>query len=282
VGAPDDSDIFYDEIGNVAYPKYWHSSRSELSNFTANGKILTNIISTKAHNFDCPNKITGVSGGGDLNSGSTYYDGYFYLFAYGIPSFYCESSINVDLRQAFNNKEGDFWPHVSTGIPDDWLQESFVTIRQDNTYYYNRNGKQQSYNNPSKIPLNLLSAASTAAPAALVIKKNISGVTSGPINLKISPTENSQKNIRVIPQNRVKNLKRAFTIYNTAAKNSQSSENAEKAKQFLSSITTANNNIITEKSNIQTSETIKKTPEQNLRIKRSKALSSFKGRTLSS
>ena len=30
VNAPDDSDIFYDEIGNIAYPKYWHSARSIL------------------------------------------------------------------------------------------------------------------------------------------------------------------------------------------------------------------------------------------------------------
>ena len=34
VDAPDDSDIFYDEIGNVAYPKYWHSARSILKNYS--------------------------------------------------------------------------------------------------------------------------------------------------------------------------------------------------------------------------------------------------------
>ena len=34
VNAPDDSDIFYDEIGNVGYPKYWHSARSILKSFT--------------------------------------------------------------------------------------------------------------------------------------------------------------------------------------------------------------------------------------------------------
>ena len=43
------------------------------------------------------------------------------LFAYGIPNFYCESVYNTDLRQAFNTNEGDFWPHVSSGIPDDWV-----------------------------------------------------------------------------------------------------------------------------------------------------------------
>jgi hypothetical protein len=70
-----------------------------------------------------------------------------YQFAYGIPNFYCESSINVDLRQAFNSKEGDFWPHVSTGIPDDWLQQTLVPIAQDNTYYYNVTFSRQNKEN---------------------------------------------------------------------------------------------------------------------------------------
>ena len=153
VGAPDDSDIFYDEIGNIAYPRYWHSARSILSNGTnipTNPSILPNFISYKAHNFDCPNNQQPK----DSNPNRTYYNGYFYLFAYGIPNFYCETSYNTDLRQAFNNKEGDFWPHVSTSIPDDWLQESFVTIAQDNTYYYNTTfSKQNKENYFSHLPV---------------------------------------------------------------------------------------------------------------------------------
>lgn len=180
VGAPDDSDIFYDEIGNVAYPKYWHSSRSIMDNYSFSAGysnspgILVNIISYKAHNFDCPNNTedipsmvyssgltstttststTTVSDGhpvGTVEKGSverTYYDGYFYLFAYGIPNFYCESTVNVDLRQAYNNREGDFWPHVSNSIPDEWLQESFVSIANDNTYYYNTTYSKQNKEN---------------------------------------------------------------------------------------------------------------------------------------
>lgn len=69
------------------------------------------------------------------------------MFAYGIPTFYCESSINVDLRQAFNNKEGDFFPHVGTGIPDRWLQEWNVSILNDNTYYYNITYSKQNKEN---------------------------------------------------------------------------------------------------------------------------------------
>ena len=148
VNAPDDSDIFYDEIGNVAYPKYWHSARSILKDYTLPGiGTLSNIISYKAHNFDCPNSQALAGGSPESNPSRTYYDGYFYLFAYGIPNFYCESSYNVDLRQAFNNREGDFWPHVSSGIPDDWVQQTFVPIQQDNTYYYNTTYSKQNKEN---------------------------------------------------------------------------------------------------------------------------------------
>ncbi len=162
VGAPDDSDIFYDEIGNVAYPKYWHSARSVLSDYiySVGGptEYLTNIISYKAHNFDCPNSQLPAPDPTAtppvVNPNRTFYDGKFYLFAYGIPNFYCESSVNVDLRQAFNNREGDFWPRVSSGIPDDWFQERFVSIANDNTYYYNSTfSKQNKENFFSHLPL---------------------------------------------------------------------------------------------------------------------------------
>jgi hypothetical protein len=146
VGAPDESDVFYDELGNVGYPKYWHSSRSQFADYTVPALgTIPNIISYKAHNFDCPNKQDPPPPA--ANPDRTFYDGYFYLFAYGIPNFYVESSYNIDLRQAFNNKEGDFWPHVSTGIPDDWVQENFVSILNDNTYNYNVTYSKQNKEN---------------------------------------------------------------------------------------------------------------------------------------
>ena len=162
VGAPDDSDIFYDEIGNVAYPKYWFSSNSILSDYPLNISAynnLTNIISYKSHNFDCPNTQYPASNPyvnpTIVNPNRTFYDGKMYLFAYGIPYFYCESSINVDLRQAFNNREGDFYPHVASGIPDNWFQETVVPIALDNTYYYNISfSKQNKENYFSHLPEN--------------------------------------------------------------------------------------------------------------------------------
>jgi len=154
VNAPDDSDIFYDEIGNIAYPIYWHSARSILADYTVPTiGTLSSIISYKATNFDCPNsQIPGPTGPAPNypaqdNPDRTFYNGYFYLFAYGIPNFYCESSYNTDLRQAFNNREGDFWPHVSTSIPDDWVQETYVSIAFDNTYSYNVTYSKQNKEN---------------------------------------------------------------------------------------------------------------------------------------
>ncbi len=158
VNAPDDSEIFYDEIGNIAYPEYWHSARSILYDYDADGKTLKNIISIKAHYFDCPNNQLPAPNSTSVpkivNPNRTFYGGKMYMFAYGVPYFYCESSINVDLRQAFNNREGDFYPHVSSGIPDDWIQESFVPIAQDNTYYYNLTySKQNKENYFSHLPI---------------------------------------------------------------------------------------------------------------------------------
>lgn len=154
VNGVDDSDIFYDEIGNIAYPNFWHSARSILYTY----KSLINVVSIKAHTFDCANDpstiknvINPISGENTPNAASgtyrTFYDGYFYLFAYGVPSFYCESNYNVDLRQAFNIREGNFWPHVSTSIPDDWVQEEFTSIAYDNTYYYNVTFSKQNKEN---------------------------------------------------------------------------------------------------------------------------------------
>jgi uncharacterized protein (TIGR02145 family) len=145
VNGIDDSDIFYDEIGNIAYPKYWHSARSILYTYLD----MINIVSIKAHDFDCYNNPASIPRDttGGVGTYRTFYDGYFYLFAYGQPNFYCESSYNVDLRQAFNDREGNFWPHVSTSIPDDWVQEEFTSIAYDNTYYYNVTFSRQNKEN---------------------------------------------------------------------------------------------------------------------------------------
>ena len=160
VGAANDADVFYEELGNIAYPKYWHSSTSITSStWVPTGsypgqKEFPNILSVKTRNFDCPNYPV-ITTNSPITSSKNFttYAGKFYMFAYGIPYFYCESGINLDLRQAFNNKEGNFFPRVGTSIPDSWLQESYVSINYDNTYYYNISySKQNTENYFSHLP----------------------------------------------------------------------------------------------------------------------------------
>jgi hypothetical protein len=66
-----------------------------------------------------------------------YQKGFFYTASYGIPVFYVESDINVDLRHGRNDLEENFYPNVGDGIPDDWLHEVNVPIKFDNFYSYN-------------------------------------------------------------------------------------------------------------------------------------------------
>jgi hypothetical protein len=66
-----------------------------------------------------------------------YQKGIFYTASYGIPVFYVESDINVDLRHGRNDLEENFYPNVGDGIPDDWLHEVNVPIKYDNFYSYN-------------------------------------------------------------------------------------------------------------------------------------------------
>lgn len=63
--------------------------------------------------------------------------GFFYTASYGIPIFYVESDINIDLRHGRNELEENFYPNVGDGIPDDWLHEVNVPIKYDNFYSYN-------------------------------------------------------------------------------------------------------------------------------------------------
>ncbi len=84
----------------------------------------------------------------DLDEGNYFYqDGKFYLASYGIPNFYVESDVNVDMRHGRNPEEENFYPNVGQNIPDDWLQEKNVPILHDNHYNYNFTYSKQNYEN---------------------------------------------------------------------------------------------------------------------------------------
>lgn len=143
VGFPDDSDVFYDLLGNIGSPSFWFST--DVTEGSGGAFGIGSLFGVKVNSFDC-------------KDGNFFYDsGKFYLFAYGIPYFYVESAVNVDYRQASNGKEGDFFPHVSSDVPDDWLQEQHVTILQDNVYNYNKSfSKQNDENVFTTLPTNFV------------------------------------------------------------------------------------------------------------------------------
>jgi hypothetical protein len=59
----------------------------------------------------------------------------FFLYAYGIPSFLVESEINCNFRYAKRERHEDFYPNVQDVV--EWTQETNVSIRQPNTFFYN-------------------------------------------------------------------------------------------------------------------------------------------------
>jgi hypothetical protein len=60
----------------------------------------------------------------------------FYLYSYGIPYFLVESEINCNFRYAKREKHEDFYPNKQDII--ELTQETNVSIRQPNTYFYNK------------------------------------------------------------------------------------------------------------------------------------------------
>jgi len=133
VNFPDDSDVFYDELGNIGYPRFWFST--DIRRGDGGAFNIGALFGVKVNNFDCE------------GNAFFYNAGKIYLFAYGIVNFFVESQVNVDLRQAYNNKEGDYFPHVGGDVPDPWLQEAYVPIAFDNTYTYNKTFSKQNIEN---------------------------------------------------------------------------------------------------------------------------------------
>lgn len=59
----------------------------------------------------------------------------FYLYSYGIPYFLVESVINCNYRYAKRERHENFYPNVGDVI--EFTQESNVSIREPNTFFYN-------------------------------------------------------------------------------------------------------------------------------------------------
>lgn len=181
VNKDDGSDIDYNQdalshtnTGNVGYPIWYYSTSNKLisiANTAVSGQI-TNFVNT----FGTTAGLIGTFLSGGLlalaqaflllilliqngvlttlglkitnlecyNGNDLFEKGQAYQYAYGIPYFFCESEVNVDMRQATNIKEGNFFPNMGGDIPDDWCAETFVPIAFDNSYVYNKTYSKQN------------------------------------------------------------------------------------------------------------------------------------------
>lgn len=164
--------------GNIGYPIWYYSTSNNVQsiNNTAINSAVTNFINTlsttagiiltvltggllaiiqalilivtllnqglltslgiKITNMDCPPNLA--------NDDGLYERGEAYLYAYGIIRYFVESEVNVDMRQGYNNLEGNFYPNVGNDIPDEWLQQINIPIANDNSYTYNKTYSKQN------------------------------------------------------------------------------------------------------------------------------------------
>jgi hypothetical protein len=178
VNFPDGTDVDYNQdaysstnTGNVGYPIWYYSTsnvRADVDGGLLHAGIvnLTNALQNWAFSLltlgipiflSALQLLIGLITDGLLktlgikitnlessNLDELHERGQAYLYAYGVPYYFCESEVNVDMRQATNYLEGNFYPQVASDIPDDWLQETNVPIIFDNTYVYNKTYSKQN------------------------------------------------------------------------------------------------------------------------------------------
>lgn len=142
VGRADGSDIEYSDLSNIGKTRYWYNTSSAQTPNSGFKGLMKSILDVPQSKFD-----------GNTNK-LFYQNGRIYLYSYGIAYYFVESEVNVDMRQAGNNADKDFFPNVGTGIPNDWLQETNVPIVHDNYYIYNKTySKQHKETVASTLPL---------------------------------------------------------------------------------------------------------------------------------
>jgi len=131
VGYGPDADVQYSLLGNVGSPVYFFDT---LQDFT--GDVFSNI----GNAFKAPSTNLNCSG---INS--IYHRGTALLYSYGIPSYFCESDYNVDLRYGEDEWVKNFYPNI--GDYKKWTQENTVSISNDNYYFYNQDYSKQNREN---------------------------------------------------------------------------------------------------------------------------------------
>lgn len=181
--SPINQDIQLSLLPNIGYPRFWMDYPTALDYTGATTALFGNAAvqsnSKVDFNFICQDSdgqswkdaglataiIGGVSGSAfgiislpivlgvviskvkkDLGNDMFLKGKYIHSF-YGISTFLCESDYNLELRHGENIKEKNFYPNV--GDINEWTQEFFVPMYEDNYYLYNNDYSKQNTFNPN-------------------------------------------------------------------------------------------------------------------------------------
>lgn len=153
-GFEDNASVNYSALGNVATPRFYiDTSRNVLGDtlnsfFTgANPEAIADKIVDFMKALAEQIANTAFASLDKVTNSMVLEQGMMYLYSYGIPYFFVESDINVELRHKGLNPHEDFYPSIGGGIPDKWLHD--ITIDHDNVYLYNRDYSKQHKEDPS-------------------------------------------------------------------------------------------------------------------------------------
>lgn len=127
---------------NVAYPRFYASYETPISQITQ-GRPIPYTDTTYV--FNCREE--------EVTDSRDFYlkpESKFYLYYYGIPYFFVESTINNEYRYAGLEPNEQFYPNVDV---QDWTQEEKNSILNNNTFFYNNTySKDTTPNNYRILP----------------------------------------------------------------------------------------------------------------------------------
>jgi len=133
MGEPDKLPFNYSLNPNIGSPKYYVDY--EIGEEASLGAVLFPDINSE-YDLDCDTQ-------------SKFYKkepSKFYLYYYGIANFLVESEINCNFRYGKKAPFDQFYPNAGDMV--DWTQESRVSIKEPNTFYYNPIYSQSVSNTP--------------------------------------------------------------------------------------------------------------------------------------
>lgn len=140
---PDRVPFDYFQYSNIGSTRFYASYDTPINRIT-NGTRLP--IQDTTFVFNCPDEETTFSN--DFYVKPSQREAYkFYLYYYGVPSFFVESEINNEYRIAGKEPHEQFFPNVDI---IEWTQEDKNSITNNNTFFYNNVYSKSTTNNGSR------------------------------------------------------------------------------------------------------------------------------------